>query len=417
VSFVRSDVLWTHRWDHYLKIMNVRVHWMSIANSFMLVILLSGSVGIVLTRILKKDILKINARFNKPNTNIRNAKSIKDLEQQRLIGGEDRDEFEDVSWKNVFGDVFRTPKRPFLFSILVSSGLQTFLVMLASILFSAAGFASPAISGSFANATIFFFAIFGVCNGYFSARLYKLFNGDAVGFKSHMVRTALAYPAFIFLVFMTMNTVVWAGSSSSTAVPFGTLVSLLAIFVAISVPMVYAGGYYGFYKMDRLQVPCPANRIPRAVPMKPWYYKKNIVCLIAGLVVFASVFLEMSYIFSSLWGHHIYFVFGFLLLAFVMVAVVSAQMSILLVYIRLVHEDYNWWYCSFLAPASSGLVMLAYSVYYFRGLHVAKLWSSYFLYFGYMTLMSTAMALVTGFAGFYGAFLFMRTIYGAIKSD
>ena len=146
VTFRKSDTLWATRWDPYLKMRNSRVHWFQIVNSFIIVILLSASIAMILTRTLKQDLLKYKDSLKN------------DVEKQRLINGHKMDkdtiiidEFTDYGWKIVHGDVFRPPKHSYFFIILISSGFQTFLMTLSSIVFSALGFASPAIRGSLIN--------------------------------------------------------------------------------------------------------------------------------------------------------------------------------------------------------------------------------------------------------------------------
>lgn len=48
-----------------------------------------------------------------------------------------------------------------------------------------------------------------------------------------------------------------------------------------------------------------------------------------------------------------YYMFGFLLLAFIVLLVVCAQTSILLCYFHLCAEDYRWWWRSFFSTGLS----------------------------------------------------------------
>ena len=50
-----------------------------------------------------------------------------------------------------------------------------------------------------------------------------------------------------------------------------------------------------------------------------------------------------------------YYMFGFLLLAFVVLLVVCAQTSVLLCYFHLCAEDYRWWWRSFFSTGPSQL--------------------------------------------------------------
>ena len=51
----------------------------------------------------------------------------------------------------------------------------------------------------------------------------------------------------IFSVFFVLNLFLW-GKGSSAAIPFTTLIALLALWFGISVPLTFVGAYFGFKK-------------------------------------------------------------------------------------------------------------------------------------------------------------------------
>lgn len=51
----------------------------------------------------------------------------------------------------------------------------------------------------------------------------------------------------VFSLFFVMNLVLW-GEQSSGAVPFSTLIALLALWFGVSVPLTFVGAYFGFRK-------------------------------------------------------------------------------------------------------------------------------------------------------------------------
>jgi len=55
----------------------------------------------------------------------------------------------------------------------------------------------------------------------------------------------------VFGVFFVLNLILWINGSSA-AVPFSTLVALLALWFGISVPLTFVGAYFGFKKLVRL---------------------------------------------------------------------------------------------------------------------------------------------------------------------
>lgn len=52
----------------------------------------------------------------------------------------------------------------------------------------------------------------------------------------------------VFADFFVMNLILW-GEGSSAAMPFGTLVAILALWFCISVPLTFIGAYFGFKKI------------------------------------------------------------------------------------------------------------------------------------------------------------------------
>lgn len=53
--------------------------------------------------------------------------------------------------------------------------------------------------------------------------------------------------SIVFADFFLMNLILWV-EGSSAAIPFGTLVAILALWFGISVPLTFVGAYFGFKK-------------------------------------------------------------------------------------------------------------------------------------------------------------------------
>jgi transmembrane 9 superfamily protein 2/4 len=60
VRFEPSAVAWASRWDTYLKMADVEIHWFSIVNSFITVLFLSAIFGAIIVRTLSNDIARYN---------------------------------------------------------------------------------------------------------------------------------------------------------------------------------------------------------------------------------------------------------------------------------------------------------------------------------------------------------------------
>ena len=91
--------------------------------------------------------------------------------------------------------------------------------------------------------------------------------------------------------------------------------------------------------------------------------------------------------------------------------------TIVATYFTLNAENYRWHWTAFLSGGSTGFYVFLYSVYYF----VHKTNMTGFLqtvfYFGYMGLSSTVMFLLCGSLGFFGASVFVKTIFQDVKVD
>jgi len=63
VKWEKSDTSWATRWDLYNKInsTNTQVHWLSIFNSILIVVFLTGMIAMIVLRALYKDIDTYNS--------------------------------------------------------------------------------------------------------------------------------------------------------------------------------------------------------------------------------------------------------------------------------------------------------------------------------------------------------------------
>ena len=389
VMFKMSDIRWASRWDTYLQMMDDQIHWFSIVNSLMILLFLSGMVAMIMVRTLRRDISQYN--------------QLETVEEAQ----------EETGWKLVHGDVFRPPSHPGTLSVYVGTGVQLLGMTFVTMIFAVLGFLSPANRGGLMTAMLLLFVLMGIFAGYFSGRLFKMFQ--LVDWKINTLSTAFMFPGVCFIAFFCMNLMVW-GQKSSGAAPFGTLCALTLLWFGISVPLVFVGSYFGFKKAAPEQ-PVRTNKIPRQVPPQPWYMTPAFSVLIGGILPFGAVFIELFFILTSMWLHQVYYIFGILFLVYVILVITCAEITIVLCYFQLCSEDYHWWWRSFFTSGSSALYMFLYSAFYFvTKLDISKTVPS-IMYFVYMGLLSYAFFILTGTIGFVACYLFVRAIYGSVKID
>jgi transmembrane 9 superfamily protein 2/4 len=397
VEWRASKIEWASRWDLYLSMAgryDDEVHWFSIINALLIVLFLTGMVAMIMVRSLHRDI----TRYNRVPTE-----------------AEREDEREETGWKLVHRDVFRPPPTfPMLFCVLTGSGMQLLYMSVTVLLFAAIGFLSPANRGSLMIALILLFVLMGVAAGYSSSRTYKFFKGKA--WQQCTLLTALFYPGFCFVIFFVLNLFVW-GEGSVRAVPFGSMLAVVALWFGISVPLVFLGAYLG-YRTDAMEVPVKTtSNIPRPIPEQPWYMSTLVTALVGGVLPFGAVFVELFFILSSLWLNQYYYVFGFLLLVWIILIITCAEITIVLCYFQLCSENYHWWWRSFLTSGSSAFYVYLYSTYYYFTKVNALYFLTGVLYFTYMFLISFGFFLLTGVVGYFSCFWFICKIYASIKVD
>ena len=392
VQWVPSEIQWADRWDIYMmETPDNEVHYFAIVNSLMIGLLLTGVVAVIMLRALRKDI----AHYN-------------DLGD---------DVMEESGWKLVHGDVFRPPVRGrTLLSVSVGTGLQIGTSVFFTLVAAAFRLLNPMWKGQTLSYVVVLYVLSGSVAGYFSARLYKFFCGKA--WKRTTLMTAAAFPGVLFAVFVALNFFLYLSlGKASSAVSFWTILLMFLLWVCVSAPLVFIGAFFG-YKADKIEVPTKTTQIARFVPeTNSWFVKFPHCALMAGILPFASVCIELSFIMNALWINQIYYIMGFITVVCFVFTLAVSTMSMVMCYCQLCNEDYKWWWKSFFNGASTGVYLFIYSLWYL----VAKLelvgLLSLVVYISYMGLICFAFALYCGGVGLISSFWFCRKIYAALKVD
>lgn len=58
VEWKESDITWVSRWDAYLKMPGGKVHWFSILNSIMVILVMACIVAMILLRTIRRDLAR-----------------------------------------------------------------------------------------------------------------------------------------------------------------------------------------------------------------------------------------------------------------------------------------------------------------------------------------------------------------------
>ena len=156
-----------------------------------------------------------------------------------------------------------------------------------------------------------------------------------------------------------MNLVLWY-EGSSAAIPFFTLVALLALWFGVSVPLTFVGAFFGFRKRP-IEHPVRTNQIPRQIPDQSIYTQVGYHCklfipnfsllnafsfllqpipgiIMGGVLPFGCIFIQLFFVLNSIWSSQIYYMYGFLFLVFIILIITCSETTILLCYFHLCAE-------------------------------------------------------------------------------
>ena len=249
VSWHTSTISHDSRMDVYSQSnflpATLEIHWLSIINSLVLVMLLTAFLAIILMRVIRNDFTRY-------------MRADEDAEE----AGE-----EETGWKLIHGDVFRSPPSLSLFTALVGSGAHLFTMTLILLALAVGGFFSLARRGSIVAACILLYVVTAFVGGFVSARLYKKLKGTS--WVWNVMLNLAAFPAPLFGAFAILNTTAIA-KRSTAALPAGTITIVALLFLFVAFPLTVLGGIAG-HNSREYDPPCRTSKVPRQVPPVPWY--------------------------------------------------------------------------------------------------------------------------------------------------
>ncbi|XP_061877222.1 transmembrane 9 superfamily member 1 [Entelurus aequoreus] len=371
----------------------LEIHWLSIINSLVLVVLLLGFVIIILMRVLRNDFARYNATEE--------------------AGCDDLDQG-DNGWKIIHTDVFRFPPYKSLLCAILGVGAQFLTLGTGIIVMALMGMFKVHHHGAINSTAIVLYALTSCVSGYVSCRFYTQMNGKR--WVWNIVLASSLFSAPLFLTWSVVNSIHWC-SGSTQALPATTVLLLLGAWVLVGFPLTVIGGIVGKNRAGSFQAPCRTRNIRRQIPTQPWYKHTVVHMAIGGFLPFSAISVELYYIFTTVWGREHYTLYGILLCVFVILLSVGACISVALTYFLLSGEDYRWWWRSVLSTGSTGLFIFVYSVFYYTNRSSMSGLVQSTEFFGYSLLTALVFSLMLGSVSFWASLAFIRYIYRSLKMD
>ncbi|KAK8942059.1 hypothetical protein KSP40_PGU007573 [Platanthera guangdongensis] len=296
---------------------HLEIHWFSIVNSCVTVLLLTGFLATILMRVLKNDFVKYDH------------------------DEETRDDQEETGWKYVHGDVFRFPNNKSLLAACLGSGTQLFALAIFVFALALVGVFYPYNRGALFTALMVIYALTSGIAGYTATSFYCQMEGS--DWVRNLLLTGFLFCGPLFLTFCFLNTVAIVYNATA-ALPFGTILVIVLIWALVTSPLLILGGIAGRNRKREFLAPCRTTKYPREIPALPWYRKTIPQMAMAGFLPFSAIYIELYYIFASVWGHRIYTIYSILSVVFVILLIVTAFITVAMTYFQLAAEDHEWWW-------------------------------------------------------------------------
>jgi len=322
---------------------------------------------------------------------------------------------EETGWKLLHADVFRPPRHRLFFCSLIGAGIQLFSMVLVIVLVGCVGVFYQ--RGAVASVAVISYMVTAAVSGYVSANLYKKLGGEKWAWN--IFATCVTFTGPGFLVWSFLNTIaIFYGSTA--AFPFPTILLMFAMWACVTFPLTVLGGLLGRRKNteggSESPFPCKTNKLARDIPACVWYQSQSTQFVATGFLPFSAIYIELHYIFNSIWGPRIYTLYGILLLAFGMLLLVAATVTILFTYFHLNAEDHRWFWRAFSTGGAVAVFFYAYCIYFFFQTGMTGLLQCSF-FFLYSAFVAYGCALMIGAVSFYSTYYFVIYIYSKIKAE
>lgn len=390
-KWLKTQNPYHNRLDKYIEMRlfpeEIEIQWFSIVNSLILVVVLTSFLAFIMMRILHRD-------------------------YQYYIEDEDKDE---TGWKLLHADIFRFPRYPNLFTSVVGNGIQLLALSFSFLVLALLGAYYP----DYSNRTMYGTLVIIYClstgiSGYMSASYYKKLGGER--WVSNILLSTVLFIGPVFLLWCVLNTIA-IYYSSSAAFPFKVIVGLTFLYALVSFPLQLIGGITAKNFSPDLNTPCRTKQVPRQIPPTQWYKNSLTQFLISGLLPFSAIYIELYYVFKSMWGHIVYTPFPILFLVFLILVMVTSCITIAMTYLQISQENHEWWWRSIVNGGASAVFIFAYSIFYFFFESQMHGFLQFSFFFGYMSMICFAFFLMMASVGFLSSLYFLLRIYRGIKTD
>jgi Endomembrane protein 70 len=458
-------------------------HALTVVNAVAMVLMCTGAVVVVGIQDAVRDVdtyraLQLGAETTSKGTS--DGECDESDAERGLKSSPSTSTITSTSTGDASANLFRpAPTRPMLYSALVGTGIQLFATVMLTLVLAFFGITGQAWPGSLVGSALLLFVFTGALAGFCSGRLYGAFvcchRDRVVSWGRCALLTAGLFPGVTFLWLAACSVARSAGGSADQHRRKDLLKLAAVLWLSVQVPLVFVGSRLAhalpppqatkipfrlfFHQQEQIRrrrrleesLPCIAHVSIALLSAAAIFcaLKADIVnptsasvltlfsavgycrrrfgkedvftvdVVMAAAMPFAVAYAECLFIYPSLWKGEYYDSFGFALGTLLAVAVLCAELAILLVRGLLrkggTCGSHHW--PAFFGSGSVSFYAFLFAAWWSWRLELAPTVATYVVYFGTAMWISFSVLLVFGSVGALTVLWFLRVSFSWIPSD
>ena len=254
----------------------------------------------------------------------------------------------------------RTPSFPNILACFVGSGAQLVACFFSLLIAISLAFAKTNWRPYIYTTLMVVMAVFGFLNGYVTSRYLKYFGTTDWNFSASV--SAFALPCFIMGALGLEQIFAWLARSSLRYSMGQTMLRVIGWYL-LNGTMCYYGAFKGYVQKATVVMP-RLGKVIRPIPPQPYHMSIFVIAPVFGFIQFAAIYAEFSYLIDSIFKSHMYAMFSFLLLNFILQVLIISLLSCIQTYMQLCYQNYEWWWRSFIVGASCAIYIALYAIWY-----------------------------------------------------
>jgi transmembrane 9 superfamily member 3 len=319
-------------------------------------------------------------------------------------------DFEDNSWQKIESAVSKVPSFLPIFSLIISSGLHTALVILATSLLSISSSLYTTSSELVYNFSLLYSA-FGLFAGFICGVIYYQHKGKRNWFALFL--GMLFLPCFII-----SSIILFTSQHSLLYSQIQTIIWTIMVLVVAYEPLYAVGFVLGNKYRTRYPLPAISYKIHAKIE-PPEGIRLNTVLLIVqgGLFPFLSIYPLFAAVLKAYSNSLIFSNYQFSLYLLMQLAGSSALASTTCSFFAMEYDEFRWHWVSFLSAFSISFYCFLYSLYLyvFKFTIVGVFYSLY--YFTFASIISGIVGVSCGAIGYLACSFIITKTYINRKCD